>query len=99
MDITRVLEELYHGEWITCGETYESIEWVKGITPPTEQEITDAWPGIMASRDWSRRMQDSDVDMTRVEEDIITHVGVTNFPQAIQDKHAAKLALRAEKPE
>ncbi len=48
--------------------------------------------------EWLRQMELSDQIMTRVEEDIITVIGVENLPMSVQEKYNSKLMLRANKP-
>ena len=48
--------------------------------------------------EWLRQMELSDQIMTRVEEDIITVIGVENLPTPVQEKYNSKLILRANKP-
>ena len=52
----------------------------------------------MPMENWRQQMVQSDAVMTRVEEDIITQIGVTHFSTHVQQKYNDKAAIRAQKP-
>ena len=50
MDLALALQHMRPGEeWTLNGDTYEGLTWLSKTKPPTEAEIEDAYPGIMAN--------------------------------------------------
>jgi len=50
MDIALALQHMRPGEeWTLNGDTYEGLTWLSKTKPPTEGEIEDAYPGIVAN--------------------------------------------------
>jgi hypothetical protein len=49
MDIALALQHMRPGEeWTLNGDTYEGLTWLSKTKAPTEAEIEDAYPGIVA---------------------------------------------------
>jgi hypothetical protein len=49
MDIALALQHMRPGEeWTLNGDTYDGLTWLSKTKPPTEAEIQDAYPGIVA---------------------------------------------------
>ena len=49
MDIPLALQHMRPGEeWTLNGDTYDGLTWLSKTKPPTEAEIQDAYPAIVA---------------------------------------------------
>jgi len=70
--------------------TIEEIENQKTLTLEIEKQYL--------MDDWHVKMQESDQKLRRVEEDIITQMGLENFSEHIQKTYNEKLSLRQKRP-
>jgi hypothetical protein len=49
MDISTILLEKYAGfEWTLDGDSYEGLTWLSDTPKPTEKELSDLWPTVLA---------------------------------------------------
>jgi hypothetical protein len=49
MDISTILLEKYAGsEWTLNGDSYEGLIWLSDTPKPTEKELSDLWPSVLA---------------------------------------------------
>jgi hypothetical protein len=49
MDISTILLEKYAGsEWTLNGDSYEGLIWLSDTPKPTEKQLSDLWPSVLA---------------------------------------------------
>lgn len=85
-------------------EVHPSLQWVDVADDTTSQDtynngvIKYQPPVISAVEQWELDMKASDQDMPRWAEDLWDVVGLQSALQIVKDNHAAKKALRNQKP-